>query len=197
MNLCWSCSNQWVLRQLMLKFVVLVLLLGEISSCLKFSCCLLSINFDYEQTLSSPRPYWGSFSRWPVTFVIISWSVLNFSIRRRALQLFCSTEPFVACCLGSLSIAVSTSLTLFSYKDTYPPTLSALQHSIFTKQPFIPSHGFLALRIRFNPMKWFYCGLFFTAASWSHSSAFSWTDRHCAAYTNRAFSSLVKHSRFT
>lgn len=45
----------------------------------------------------------------------------------------CSTEPFVACCLGSLSIAVSTSLTLFSYKDTYPPTLSALQHSIFTK----------------------------------------------------------------
>ena len=88
-------------------------------------------------------------------------------------------------------------VTLFSYKDTYPPTLSALQHSIFTKQPFIPSHGFLALRIRFNPMKWFYCCLFFTAASWSHSSAFSWTDRHCAAYTNRAFSSLVKHSRFT
>ena len=47
----------------------------------------------------------------------------------------CSTEPFVACCLGSLSIAVSTSLTLFSYKDTFPPTLSALQHSIFTKYP--------------------------------------------------------------
>ena len=36
----------------------------------------------------------------------------------------CSTELFVACCLGSLSIAVSTS---------FPPTLSALQHSIFTK----------------------------------------------------------------
>ena len=96
MNLCWSCSNQWVLRQLMLKFVVLVLLLEEMSSCLKFSCCLLSINFDYEQTLSSPRPYWGSFSRWPVTFVIISWSVLNFSIRRRALQMFCVVQNLLS-----------------------------------------------------------------------------------------------------